>query len=63
MTHKLPPIGAVAVRIQPLSPRHRLAHLRALIRQQPAGSARRDQLVALLRDELAGKTGHENRAT
>jgi len=37
-----------------LSPRHRLAHLRALIRREPAGSTRRYRLVALLsRDERA----------
>ena len=52
MTHKLPPIDAVAVRIKPLSPRHRRAHLRALIRQQAAGSPRRNELAALLRAQL-----------
>jgi hypothetical protein len=39
-------------RMKPLPRRHRLAHLRALIRQQPAGSLRREQLAALLRREL-----------
>jgi hypothetical protein len=32
---------------------HRIAHLRALIRQTPAPSIRRFELVALLRDEVA----------
>ena len=61
MMHKLPPIGAVAARIKPLSPRHRLAHLRALIRQHPDGSTRRDGLAALLRDQLP-PPANENRA-
>jgi hypothetical protein len=56
-----PPIGAVAARIKPLSPRHRRAHLRALIRQQVAGSSRRDELAALLRDQLP-PPANENRA-
>ena len=57
-----PPIGAVAARIKPLSPRHRLAHLRALIRQQAVGSTRRDELAALLRDQLLPPLANENRA-
>ena len=61
MTHKIPPIGAVAARIKPLSPRHRRAHLRALLRQQPDGSSRCDELVALLRDQLP-PPANENRA-
>jgi hypothetical protein len=52
MTHKIPPIGAVAARIKPLSPRHRRAHLRALLRQEAAGSSRRDELAALLRAQV-----------
>lgn len=62
MTHKSPPIGAVAARIKPLSPRHRRAHLRALIRQQPDNSIRRDELAALLRDQLLPPPANENRA-
>jgi hypothetical protein len=61
MTSSHPPIGAVAARIKPLSPRHRLAHLRALIRQQPDDSIRRDELAALLRDQLP-PPANENRA-
>jgi hypothetical protein len=61
MTASHPPIGAVAARIKLLSPRHRLAHLRALIRQQPDDSIRRDELAALLRDQLP-PPANENRA-
>jgi hypothetical protein len=52
MTRRHPPIGAVAARLKPLSPRHRLAHLRALIGQQAVGSVRRSELASLLRDQL-----------
>ena len=61
MTHKIPPIGAVAARIEPLSPGHRRAHLRALIRQQAAGSPRRNELAALLREQVP-PPANENRA-
>jgi hypothetical protein len=57
-----PPIGAVAARIKPLPPRHRLAHLRALIRQQAVGSIRRIELAALLREQLPPPPANENRA-
>ena len=59
--HNPPPIGVVAARIKPLPPRHRLAHLRALIRQQAVGSTRRNELDALLRDQLP-PPANENRA-
>ena len=49
-------------RIRRLSPRHRLAHLAALIRREPAGSPRRDRLVALLRDQSAATPANENRS-
>jgi hypothetical protein len=62
MTRSYPPVGAVAVRIKPLSRRHRLAHLRALIHQQPDGSIRRDELAALLRDQSTAPPANENRA-
>ena len=61
MMRKLPPIGAVAIRIKLLSPRHRLAHLRALIQQQTVGSTRRIELAALLRGQLP-PPANENRA-
>jgi hypothetical protein len=57
-----PPIRTVAARIKPLSPRHRCAHLRALIRQQTVGSTRRNELAALLRDQLP-PPANENRAS
>jgi hypothetical protein len=62
MMRLYPPIGAVAARIKPLSPRHRRAHLRALIRQQPDGSARRDALAALLREQSIAQPANESRA-
>jgi hypothetical protein len=55
-------LAHLAVRIKRLSPRHRLAHLRALIRREPAGSTRRDRLVALLRDQSAATPANENRS-
>jgi hypothetical protein len=62
MTRCYPPIGVIAARLKPLSPRHRLAHLHALIRQQPVGSIRRDELAALLRDQVTAPAANENRA-
>jgi hypothetical protein len=55
-------LSHLVVRIKRLSPRHRLAHLRALIRREPAGSNRRDGLVALLRDQLAAVPANDNRS-
>jgi hypothetical protein len=49
-------------RMKPLPLRHRLAHLRALIRRQPAGSIRGEQLAALLRDEITAQAPCEGRA-
>ena len=46
-------VAVMAARMKRLSPRHRLAHLRALIRREPAGSHRRFRLIALLRDQCA----------
>ena len=51
----------IAVRIRRLSPRQRLAHLRALIRREPAGSQRRLTLVGLLRDQWAATPANDNR--
>jgi len=39
-----------------------MAHLRALIRREPAGSTRARQLAALLRDQLMAAAANENRA-
>ena len=56
-----PPMAVMAIRMKPLSPRHRIAHLRALIRQQPPCSSRTAELVELLRDEMT-LSGQESRA-
>jgi hypothetical protein len=42
-----------ADRLKRLPRRHRIAHLRALIRLQPVGCARRDELSERLREEIA----------
>jgi hypothetical protein len=42
--------------------RHRIAHLRALIGLQPAGSIRGEELAALLRDEMIARPRKEARA-
>lgn len=55
-------VTVMATRIKRLSPRHRLAHLRALIRREPAGSDRWLRLVALWRDQLATLPANENRS-
>ena len=41
-------------KLRPLPPRLRLAHLRALLRQELPGSKRGPRLTALLREQLAG---------
>jgi hypothetical protein len=56
------PIDIMAAKIKPLSPRHRIAHLRALISELPDDSIRRDQLAALLRDAMMAPPANENRA-
>jgi hypothetical protein len=50
------PVAVVAARIKLLPHQHRIAHLRALIRQ-PADSLRRRELAALLRDEVTAPSG------
>jgi hypothetical protein len=49
-------------RIKVLPPRLRVAHLRALIRRAPAGSARFRKLAVLLHEELTAPAANENRA-
>jgi hypothetical protein len=44
--------AAIPKRMKRLPPRLRLAHLRALLRQEQAGSER-EGLIALLREQLA----------
>ena len=46
-------VNDVADRLEPLPPRHRIAHLRALIGLQPQACDRRDELVELLREQMA----------
>ena len=43
----------VAEKLKRLPRHHRIAHLRALIGLQPEGCGRRDELSALLREEIA----------
>jgi hypothetical protein len=57
------PIDVMAVRMKPLSSRHRIAHLRALIRREPDGSIRRLELASLLRAEVTARPANENRAS
>jgi len=52
----------MVVRMKRLPRRHRLAHLRALIAQQPAGSIRREELAALMRADVTVPPGKESRA-
>jgi hypothetical protein len=63
MTRMPTPIDVMAARMKPLSPRHRIAHLRALIRREPDGSIRRIELASLLRDEVTARPANENRAS
>jgi hypothetical protein len=57
-----PTPAIVVIRMRPLPRRHRIEHLRALIRQQPVRSIRREELVALLCDEMLARSGEETRA-
>ena len=59
---KLTPVAIMADRMKPLARSHRIAHLRVLIQQQPIHSSRREELVALLRDEMSAPPGKEVRA-
>jgi hypothetical protein len=56
-------VAIVFVRMKPLPRRHRIAHLRALLRRQSAGSLRGEQLAALLRAEMMARPAGEDRAT
>jgi hypothetical protein len=62
MTRMPTPMDVMAARMKPLSPRHRIAHLRALIRREPDGSIRRVEQAALLRDQVTARPANENRA-
>jgi hypothetical protein len=41
---------------------HRIAHLRALIAEQPLRSIRRNELIALLKEEITAQLRKETRA-
>lgn len=55
-------VSNLVIRMKRLPPRHRRAHLRALVRREPAGSDRRPGLVALLHNQLAATPANENRS-
>jgi hypothetical protein len=57
------PVAIILIRIKPLPRSHRIAHLRALLRRQPAGSLRGERLAALLRAELTTRPAGEDRTT
>lgn len=57
-----PTPAIMIIRMKRLPRRHRIAHLRALIAQQPAHSIRREELVALLRDEMSAWPDEKARA-
>jgi hypothetical protein len=54
-----PTPAITVVRMMRLPRRHRLAHLRARMAQQPAGT---EELAALLRNEMMVPPGKESRA-
>lgn len=56
------PVAIMMIRMKPLPRRHRIAHLRALVRLHPAGSARGLELAALLRAEMTARPDEEGRA-
>jgi hypothetical protein len=60
-----PKLNAAAVigRLKLLPRRHRIAHLRALLRHSPACWLAREQLAALLRGQTITQAANENRAT
>lgn len=57
-----PTPAIMIIRMKRLPRCHRIAHLRALIPQQPAHLVRREELVALLRDEMLARPDEETRA-
>jgi hypothetical protein len=50
----------MVIRMKRLPRRHRIAHLRALIRQRPVCAFRRQALLSLLRDEMSAQLTQEN---
>jgi hypothetical protein len=55
-------VAVMIDRMKPLPRRHRVAHLRALIRLPSLGSLRKAQLAALLRAELTAPPPEGGRA-
>jgi hypothetical protein len=55
------PVAAMVARMKPLPPRHRIAHLRTLIAREPAHTIRNEDLVELLREEMAAQLPGERR--
>lgn len=53
-------IPAMVVRMKRLPRRHRIAHLRALIRRLSACASRRQQLLTLLREEMSAQPDKED---
>jgi hypothetical protein len=53
--------ATLTARMKPLPRRHRIAHLRALLRLHGEGSARGRELAALLRAEIAAHSDREVR--
>lgn len=62
MKRRSTPVAEMIVRMKRLPRRHRIAHLRALITREPACSIRREELAALLRDEMTAQFAQEGRA-
>lgn len=56
-------VAIILMRIRPLPRCHRIAHLRALLRRQPAGSLRGERLAALLRAEMTARPPGEECTT
>ena len=54
-------IAIMRIRMKPLPRRHRIAHLRALLRQAMAWPVRREELAALLRAEMPVQLAGEER--
>ena len=52
-------MAALTTRMKPLPRRHRIAHLRALLRLHGEGSARGQELAALLRAEITARPDRE----
>ncbi len=55
-------IATMMTRMKPLPRRHRIAHVRALLRLYPEGSVRGRELAALLRTEIAARPDGRDRA-